>query len=68
MDTPLIGLTSSLGDPSAAGSKEGAGKPIERSAKQEEEGAQGGITQAAILDVLLIGALAVAGFVVLRRC
>ncbi|MDX6380518.1 MAG: hypothetical protein QOI57_1542, partial [Rubrobacteraceae bacterium] len=56
---------------SAAGSEEGTGKPIEpieRSAKQEEEGSQeGGIIQAAILGVVLIGAVAVAGYVVLRR-
>jgi methionine-rich copper-binding protein CopC len=58
-----------VGD-STTGSKGGAGKPIEpieRSARQEEKGSQGGITQAAVLGVLLIGALAVAGFVVLRR-
>jgi methionine-rich copper-binding protein CopC len=56
---------------SAAGSEEGTGKPIEpieRSAKQQEGGfLDGGVFQTAILGVLLIGALAVAGFVLLRR-
>jgi methionine-rich copper-binding protein CopC len=68
---PVNGTYRFAVDPSAAGTKEGAGKPIEpieRSAKQEEEGSQeGGIIQAAILGVVLIGAVAVAGYVVLRR-
>jgi methionine-rich copper-binding protein CopC len=67
---PVNGTYKFAVDASAAGSKEGAGKPIEpikRSAKQEEGGLEGGVIQAAILGVLLIGAVVVAGFVVLRR-
>ena len=56
---------------SAADTEEGAGEPIEpveRAEKQEEEGfLQEGITRSVLLGILLIGALAVAGFVVLRR-
>jgi methionine-rich copper-binding protein CopC len=66
---PVSGTYRFAVDASAADAEEGAGEPIEsieRSAKQEE-GSVGGITQAAVLGVLLIGALALAGFVVLRR-
>ena len=68
---PVNGAYSFAVDGSAVGSEEDAGEPIEpieRSTKKEEGGfLEGGITQTAILSALLIGALAVAGFVVLRR-
>lgn len=69
---PVSGTYSFSVDALAADAQEGAGEPIEpveqRSSKHEEEGSQeGGVIRAAVLGVVLIGALAVAGFVVLRR-
>lgn len=67
---PVNGTYRFAVDASAAGSEEGSGKPIEpieQSAQQEEGGSEGGIIRTAILSILLIGALAAAGFVMLRR-
>ena len=69
---PVTGTYSFVVDGSAAGSEEdGAGpiEPIERSAKKEEEEGflEWGIIRSVYLGLLLIGALAVAGFVALRQ-
>jgi methionine-rich copper-binding protein CopC len=67
---PVSGTYRFAVDSSAADAEEGAGEPIqpiEQSAKQEDGRVGGGITQTAVLGVLLVGALAVAGFVLLRR-
>jgi hypothetical protein len=69
---PVNGTYSFVVDGSTAGSEEdGAGpiEPIERSAKKEEEEGflKWGNVRSVYLGLLLIGALAVAGFVALRQ-
>jgi methionine-rich copper-binding protein CopC len=67
---PISGAYGFAVDASAAEVGEGAGEPIEpieRSAEQEETGSTWGVGPHMVLSVLLVGALAVAGFVVLRR-
>jgi copper transport protein len=69
---PVNGTYSFAIDGSAASSEEDAAKPIEpieRSAKKEEEEGflKWGNVRSVYLGILLIGALAVAGFVALRR-
>jgi len=57
-------------DASAPGAKEGSGEPIreiEQSAKQAETGLDWGFLRSVILGLLLIGALAAAGVMALRR-
>ncbi len=59
-------------DASAAGT-EGVGNPIvqvdpiEQPAEQQQTGSARGIIRTLVLGLLLVGALVVAGFVVLRR-
>jgi len=68
---PVSGTFGFAVDASASNTEAGAGEPIEpieRSAKQEEAaGLVGGAIRPVILGLLLVGALAVAGLVVLRR-
>ena len=67
---PVSGTYGFAVNASAADAEEGPGEPIEpieRSTKQVEEGSAGSAIQVAILGILLVGAVAVAAFVVLRR-
>jgi methionine-rich copper-binding protein CopC len=68
---PISGTYGFAVDASAADADAGAGESIElieRSAEQEETGSTWGLIPAVVLGgVLLVGALAVAGFVTLRR-
>ena len=68
---PISGAYEFVVDTSAAtDATEGAGEPIEpieRSAEQEETRSAWGTNQVAVLGLLLVGVLALAGLVVLRR-
>jgi len=67
---PVSGAYGFAVDASAADNDVGAGEPIEpieRSAEQEETDSAWGLVPTVILGILLVGALAIAGFVVLRR-
>ena len=70
---PISGAYEFVLDTSAAGAAEGAEgteepiEPIERSAEQEETRSMWGTNQVAVLGLLLVGVLALAGLVVLRR-
>ncbi len=66
---PISGTYGFNVDASPADASEGTGEPIEpieRSAEQEETGSTWGLVPAVILGILLVGALAVAGFLALR--
>jgi methionine-rich copper-binding protein CopC len=67
---PISGAYEFVVDTSAAGAAEGSGEPIEpieRSAEQEETRSTWDTNQVAVLGLLLVGVLALAGLVVLRR-
>lgn len=67
---PVSGAYEFVVGTSAADASEGAGEsiePIERSAEQEETRSAWGTNQVAVLGLLLVGVLALAGLVVLRR-
>lgn len=67
---PISGAYEFVMDTSAADATEGAGEPIEpieRSAEQEETISAWGTNQVAVLGLLLVGVLALAGLVVLHR-
>lgn len=67
---PVSGAYEFVVDASAADAAEGAGEPIEpieRSAEQEETRSTWDTNKVALLCLLLVGVLALAGLVVLRR-
>lgn len=67
---PISGAYEFVVDTSATDAGEGAGQPIEpieRSAEQEETRSVWGTNQVAVLGLLLVGVLALAGLVMLRR-
>ena len=67
---PISGAYEFVVDTPAADAGEGAGQPIEpivRSAEQEETRSVWDINQVALLGLLLVGVLALAGLVMLRR-
>ena len=67
---PVNGAYEFVVDTSAADTSEGAGEPIEpieRAAEQEETRPVWGTSQVAVLGLLLVGILALAGLIVLRR-
>ena len=67
---PISGAYEFVVDTSTADASEGAGEaiePIERSAEQEETRSAWGTSQVAVLGLLLVGILALAGLVVPRR-
>ena len=67
---PVSGAYEFVVDTSTADASEGAGEPIEpieRAAEQEGTRSVWGTNQVAVLGLLLVGILALAGLVVLRR-
>jgi methionine-rich copper-binding protein CopC len=67
---PISGAYGFAVDASVADADVGAEEPIEpieRSAEQEETDSAWGLVPTVVLGILLVGALAMAGFVVLRR-